>query len=125
MSAGGMAMVYRTNPSRNSEFISQLRTIFSGAEGIDRVVTVSDFPKLGLPLPGASDQAPDLVLAAKPDDVFAHETAGEYVTQVAVGGTHGYLNTDLKMQAIFIAWGRDIPKEVRLDSTSNLDVALP
>jgi len=41
----------------------------------------------------------------------------------ATGGTHGYLNTDPKMQAIFIAWGRDIPKGVRLDRISNLDVA--
>ena len=41
----------------------------------------------------------------------------------SAGGTHGYLNTDPKMQAIFIAWGAGIPKGVRLNSISNLDVA--
>ena len=55
--------------------------------------------------------------------MFANESAGEYVTQVTAGGTHGYLNTDPKMQAIFIASGADVPKGVRLDSISNLDIA--
>jgi predicted AlkP superfamily pyrophosphatase or phosphodiesterase len=42
---------------------------------------------------------------------------------VAAGGTHGYINTDPKMQAIFIAWGAGIPAGVRINSISNLDVA--
>jgi hypothetical protein len=29
-----------------------------------------DFPKIGLPTPDRSDQAPDLMLAAKPDYAF-------------------------------------------------------
>jgi predicted AlkP superfamily pyrophosphatase or phosphodiesterase len=123
MSEGGMAMVYATNPDRRNDFVSELRTIFTGAEGIDQVFGVSEFPKLGIPVPSFSNQAPDLVLAAKPDYVFADESAGEYVTQVGAGGTHGYLNSDPKMQAIFIAWGAGVPKGVRLDSTSNLDIA--
>ena len=38
-------------------------------------------------------------------------------------GTHGYLNTDPKMQAIFIASGAGVPKGIHLGSISNLDVA--
>lgn len=123
MSAGGMAMVYRTNPDSKGNFVTQLRTLFTGAEGIDEVFGVSDFPSLGIPIPAASDQAPDLVLAAKPDYVFANESEGAYCTPATEAGTHGYLNTDPKMQAIFIAWGSGVPKGVRLDSISNLDVA--
>jgi predicted AlkP superfamily pyrophosphatase or phosphodiesterase len=41
----------------------------------------------------------------------------------AEGGTHGYINTDPNMQAIFMAWGAGIPKGVRLAKISNLDVA--
>jgi predicted AlkP superfamily pyrophosphatase or phosphodiesterase len=39
------------------------------------------------------------------------------------GGTHGFLNTDPEMQAVFIAWGAGIPKGVSLGNISNLDVA--
>ena len=52
-----------------------------------------------------------------------NESEGDFVTPAAERGTHGYLNSDPKMQAIFIAWGADIPKGVRLNSISNLDVA--
>src|SRR5581483_6961418 len=123
MSAGGTAMVYVTNPERKASLISQLRDLFAGAEGIDGTYGVEEFSKLGLPLPATSDQAPDLVLAAKPGYVFDNKSDGEYITEPAEGGTHGYLNTDPQMQAIFIAWGVDVPKGARLGTVSNLDVA--
>ena len=118
---GGIAMVYLAGPSK-SELAAKLREVFTGAEGIDHVYGTEDLPKLGLPTPAMSDQAPDLVLAATPDYLFANESDGDYVT-TAVGGTHGYLNTDPKMQAIFIASGAGVPKGVHLGSISNLDVA--
>jgi predicted AlkP superfamily pyrophosphatase or phosphodiesterase len=123
LSEGGTAAVYITNPDRKAELSSELRRILTGVEGIDHVYGVEDFPKLGLPVPTTSDQAPDLVLAASPDYMFSNESDGDFVTEVSAGGTHGYLNTDPKMQAIFIAWGAGIPKGVRLNSISNLDVA--
>jgi len=118
---GGTAMVYLTNPNRKAELLPQLRTLFTGSEGVDHVYATDDFSKLRLPTPDRSDQAPDLLLAAKPGYAFSGEQDGDLVT-AATGGTHGYLNTDPDMQAIFIAWGRDIPKGVRLTRISNLDV---
>ena len=123
LSEGGTAGVYVTSSARKAELVSELRNILTGAEGIDHVYGVGEFAKLGLPVPAASDQAPDLVLAATNDYMFSNESDGDLVTQVASGGTHGYINTDPKMQAIFIAWGAGIPKGVRLNSISNLDVA--
>jgi predicted AlkP superfamily pyrophosphatase or phosphodiesterase len=123
LSEGGTAAVYITNPDRKAELSSELRRILTGVEGIAHVYGVEDFPKLGLPVAPTSDQAPDLVLAASPDYMFSNESDGDFVTEVSAGGTHGYLNTDPKMQAIFIAWGAGIPKGVRLNSISNLDVA--
>ncbi len=122
LSTGGTAMVYVTHSDQKRELAAGLHDTFAGAEGIDRVYGVQDLPRLGLPIPAASNQAPDLVLVAIPDYVFSNESQGEYVTDAA-GGTHGYLNSDPKMQAIFIAWGRGIPSGVRLNSISNLDVA--
>ena len=45
------------------------------------------------------------------------------MTEVAQGGTHGYLNSDPNMQAIFIASGAGVPKGIHLDNIPNLDVA--
>ena len=39
-----------------------------------------------------------------------------FVTEPIEGGTHGYLNTDPRMQAIFIAWGAGIPGGIRLNN---------
>jgi predicted AlkP superfamily pyrophosphatase or phosphodiesterase len=123
LSEGGTAAVYVTNPDRKAELVSELRSILTGAEGIDHVYGVEDLPKLGLPVPQMSNQAPDLVLAAAPDYMFSNESDGDFVTEAAAGGTHGYINSDPKMQAIFIAWGAGVPKGIHLNSISNLDVA--
>jgi len=122
-STGGTAMVYVSDPARKEELIPKLRRILANREGIDRVYEPNSFAELGLPLASASDQGPDLVLSALPDYSFANEAEGSYVTGIDEGGTHGYLNTDPKMQAIFVAWGAGIASGVRLDKISNLDVA--
>jgi predicted AlkP superfamily pyrophosphatase or phosphodiesterase len=118
---GGVAMVYMTDPSHRAELLPKLSTFFRGVEGVEHIYTPDDFGKLGLPSPQQSDQAPDLLIAAKPGNVFASgvpDGKGE-----ANGGTHGYLNSDPQMQAIFIAWGTGIKPGVRLGKISNLDVA--
>ncbi|HEY6185979.1 MAG TPA: alkaline phosphatase family protein [Terriglobales bacterium] len=123
MPEGGTAMVYMTRPDRKAELLPQLRQSLSTIDGVDQIYGTEDFGKLGLPLPRASDQAPDLFLTAKPDYMFSGESEGELITHVPEAGTHGYINSDPKMQEIFIASGAGIPKGVRLDGISNLDVA--
>jgi predicted AlkP superfamily pyrophosphatase or phosphodiesterase len=63
------------------------------------------------------------VLSAKPGFAFSRESEGAYATDANEAGTHGYLNTDPKMQAIFLAWGVGIPHGIQLGNISNLDVA--
>ena len=123
MAEGGTAMVYVTNPSRKTDLVPELRRLFAGVEGVKGAYGVEDFAKLGLPTPTHSDQAPDLVLAAAPDYMFGNESEGDLITHVPPAGTHGYLNSDPKMQAIFIAWGAGVPKGIHLGDISNLDVA--
>ncbi|HEX4486720.1 MAG TPA: ectonucleotide pyrophosphatase/phosphodiesterase [Terriglobales bacterium] len=120
---GGTAMVYLTHHERQAELLPELRRIFTGVDGIDHVYGSEDFPQMGLPTRSISDQAPDLVLAATPDYAFANESEGPFVTEVAQGGTHGYVNSDPNMQAIFMASGAGIPKGVHIDAILNLDVA--
>ncbi len=123
MPEGGTAMLYVTDPARRADLVPELRHMFTGVEGVEGVYGVEDFAKLGLPTPLQSDQAPDLVLAAKADYMFGNESEGDFITRVPVAGTHGYLSTDPQMQAIFIAWGAGIPKGIQLGNISNLDVA--
>jgi predicted AlkP superfamily pyrophosphatase or phosphodiesterase len=119
---GGTAMVYVINPDRKAELIPRLASLYAQAEGVDGVYGKEVFEKLGLPTAAQSDQAPDLVLAAKPDYCFTGDLGTSFVSN-ATGGTHGFLNSDLKMQAIFLAWGAGVPKGVRLGSITNRDVA--
>lgn len=123
MPEGGTAMVYVTNPRRRAELLPQLQQIFSGAEGIDRVYGPNELSLLGLPSRSTSDQASDMLLTAKPGFAFSRESEGAYATDANEAGTHGYINSDPKMQAIFLAWGVGIPHGVQLGSISNLDVA--
>jgi predicted AlkP superfamily pyrophosphatase or phosphodiesterase len=122
VSEGGTGMVYVTDPARKSELVPRLKSIYSEAEGIEKVYGVEDFAALGLPTPTTSDQGPDLVLAAKPDYAFAGDAAKAYVTD-ANGGTHGFLNTDPQMQAIFLAWGEGVPTNSQLGVITNRQVA--
>lgn len=120
---GGTAMVYVTDPSRRTELIPELRAVFTGVEGISAVYGAEDFEKLGLPTVKQSNQAPDLMLAAEPGYMFTNESEGDFIINADPAGTHGYLNTDSQMQAIFIASGPNIPKGIQLGYISNLDVA--
>ena len=54
--------------------------------------------------------------------MFSGESEGDYATP-AEGGTHGYINSDPQMRAIFVASGANIRKGVRLGNISNVDVA--
>jgi predicted AlkP superfamily pyrophosphatase or phosphodiesterase len=123
MPEGGTALLYVTDPSKRAELVPQLQEIFAGAEGISAVFGTGAFGKLGLPSREQSDQAPDLVLAAEPGYMFSDNSEGDFVTNAGPGGTHGYVNTDEQMQAIFIAFGAGIPKGIQVGTISNLDVA--
>ncbi len=125
MPEGGTAMVYVTDPSRRTELIPKLRTAFTGVEGISAVYGADAFEKLGLPVPEQSNQGPDLLLAAEPGYMFTNELEGDFILNATSGGTHGYLNSDPEMQAIFIASGPDIPKGIQLGAISNPDCSGP
>lgn len=117
-------MLYTVKPGADAGMIERLRSAFDRVEGIARVVAPRDYEPLGLPTPAENIQAPDLLLVAK--DGYAFEggkTAPAVVDAAAGSGSHGYLNTDPQMDAIFVAWGRGIRPGARLDRIRNVDVA--
>lgn len=123
---GGTALVYITNPSRKAELTKSLAEMFARVEGIEKVISPPDYASLGYPDPKDNPRMADFVLAAKTGYGFAADAQGEVVIDVPAGqvsGTHGYLNTDPEMNAIFVAWGRGIRQGKQLETMRNIDIA--
>jgi hypothetical protein len=118
---GGAAYIYeRTN---SPELTAKLKTIFEGQPGVRSVFTPDQYASQGFPALKDSDQAPDLLLYAANDYAFAAGDSGPAVVDVAQIGAHGYPNTELLMQEIFIANGRRIRNAGEIASFPNLNIA--
>lgn len=122
---GGTAMVYLTSEEGTRQAPKILESL-SALEGVDSVLSVKDFPGLGMPTRKDNPHMADYVLVAKPGYGFAGNFDGEPVVDVVEGmtlGLHGYIASDPDMNALFIAWGKGIKKGVRLETLKNVDVA--
>ncbi len=120
---GGTAMVYVTDPTKRPAAVARLGELLRSLEGIEKVLTPADFPALGLPDPAEYSQMADLVLTAKEGYAFSAAHEGSPVVEVPEGGTHGHLSTDPALDALFIAWGKEIRKGVVVEAVANLDLA--
>lgn len=122
---GGIAMVYLTVPDTAEEDRTKVLELFSGRKGIRQILTPNDFAKYGLPTPADDGQAPDLVLAAEDGYAFSADATGEDFIVVNDGtpGTHGYLSTNPKMNATFVAGGAGLRRGVTLGVIENIHVA--
>ena len=124
VSEGGTALVYVTRPERRAELVPRLKQMLALMEGVAGVVEPAGFAALGLPTPAASDQSPDLVLAAKDTYSFTGANKGAHIVALTeTSGSHGYLNSEPDLQAIFIASGYGIRPGVHLDQVRNIDIA--
>jgi predicted AlkP superfamily pyrophosphatase or phosphodiesterase len=123
---GGTAMVYITDPAKRQQLTPRVKQMFEGVEGVAKVFEPSEYGPLGLPQPKDSDQAPDLLIAAKPGYAFAGANSGAAVTDVppnTTPGSHGYLASDPDMETFLIAWGRGIKQGTKLNSPNSVDIA--
>ena len=84
----------------------------------------SQFSELGVPRPGESAEAPDLVLTTGPGYSFANNISGEPVVDAGGSkGTHGHDPRPDYMHATFVAWGAGIRPGAKLGIINNVDVA--
>lgn len=121
---GGEASLYIRDASARAALVPKLKAYFENVPGVAGVYTNKEAQKLGIPLLGSTDQAPDLYLAAKQGYAFAGGTEGPIVADVMPArGAHGYLNTNSDMEALFIIWGPHIHPGINLGSITNLRVA--
>lgn len=124
VSVDGVDYIYIRDKSERATLVPELKAYFEKLPGIEAVYTNKEAQAIGLPATGTTDQAPDLLLAAKMNYVFSNSTKMPLeITIHCLRGNHGYLNTYPDMQALFIASGAHIRPGVDLGTISNLRVA--
>ena len=125
---GGIGLVYCTNPGTAAADRQRVQELFTGQEGIAEVLAPEEFAQYGLPHPREYAQAPDLVLVAR--DGYGVSGTAEGETLVASGaearvsaGSHGFVSTLKKMNAVCVISGRGVRPGARLPEIENIDIA--
>jgi arylsulfatase A-like enzyme len=125
---GGIGLVYCTNPGTAAADRKRVQELFAGQEGIADVLPPERFAEYGLPLPREYTQAPDLVLVAQDGYGVSGTATGESLvatgTEARVSaGSHGFVSTLKKMNAVCVISGRGIRSDARLPEIENIDIA--
>lgn len=126
ISEGGTAMVYFRSTKTRGEDCKKVIELFANQEGVGQIIGPKEFAKYGYPSPKKNPQMADLVFAAADGYSFSGlEMVNETILPARDGGagSHGYLSTNPKMNAMFIAAGRGIAKGKKIDLIENIDVA--
>jgi predicted AlkP superfamily pyrophosphatase or phosphodiesterase len=123
---GGIGMLYLTVPEKREEQRKKVGELFRGREGISAIMGPEDFGKYGLPQPDGYPQMADLILVAKDGYGFGASATGDdfVVASDTTLGTHGFLSTNPKMNATFIASGAGIRRGELVGEIENIDVAV-
>ncbi len=122
---GGIAMVYLTVPESREADRDKVVELFKDQEGIAEVLLPEQFKKYGFPQPSEYAPMADIVLAAKDGYGFSGTATGDEFVIKSEGtpGTHGFLSTNERMLATFIANGPGIRKGDRIGVIENIDLA--
>ena len=125
---GGIGMVYLTDPGQREADRARIRELFAGSEGIAEILSPEQFAANGLPHPREYEQMADLVLVGKDGYTFSGSAEGDqFVVPQAAGGislgNHGFIATNPKMNAVFVASGAGIKRGAKLGLIENIDVA--
>jgi predicted AlkP superfamily pyrophosphatase or phosphodiesterase len=125
VSQGGAALVYVLESSNRESVINQVERLFSGVEGIDKVIGPEDLKLHGLARPQDDPRSPDLVLFAREGYCFDETATGSAPTvpRRDLRGMHGHDENLPCMYATFIAWGAGIKPRTDLGEIQNTDVA--
>jgi predicted AlkP superfamily pyrophosphatase or phosphodiesterase len=125
---GGIGLVYCTDPATAPADRRRATELFAGQEGVVEVLQPEQFADYGLPHPREYGPAPDLVLVAK--DGYGVSSSAEGEAFIAPGsesrvstGSHGFISTEPKMNAVCILSGAGIRRGVQLQEVENIDIA--
>jgi len=122
---GGIAMVYLTRPDTREADRARVIELFTETEGIKEILTPEKYLEFGFPQPDEYPQMADLVLVAKDHYGFSGDPRGEDVVTASKGtlGTHGFLSSNPRMNATFVAAGAGIRHGEKLGVFENIRVA--
>lgn len=122
---GGIGMVYLTDPKTAEKDRETVKRLFQDAEGVAAVLGPEDYPRYHLPSPKDHPGMADMVLAAKDGYGVSGAVSGDdfVVPNDPPTGSHGYLSTEPKMNAVFVASGAGVKAGARLETVENVDVA--
>lgn len=125
---GGVGLVYCTDPGTADTLRQSVKELLTGLEGVADVLLPEQFAAHGLPHPRRYEQAPDAVLVAADGYAVSGSVDGEtFVTGNVEAktslGSHGFLATLPKMNALCILSGDGIRRGVRLEGVANTDIA--
>jgi predicted AlkP superfamily pyrophosphatase or phosphodiesterase len=128
LSAGGAAMIYLTDPATIEADRQKAAELLKATEGVADVIDPTRYAEIGFPSPEKNRQAPDLVVVAKDGYAFAdYATGDDVVIEPVLGrhkiGHHGFINTNPKMNAVFVAAGRGVRAGASVGVIENVDVA--
>jgi predicted AlkP superfamily pyrophosphatase or phosphodiesterase len=127
ISEGGVGHVFCTFPGEVEADRDLVKKLFTGQEGIAQVLLPEDFAEHGLPHPREYVQAPDALLVA--EDGYSISTSLDGDTLIASNteaktpvGSHGFLASLNKMNALCVLAGNGIRSGVKLQQIENIDV---
>jgi predicted AlkP superfamily pyrophosphatase or phosphodiesterase len=121
---GGSAFIYVLDDERRTEITAMLADRLGGVEGVLNVMSPSEFTQLGVPDPGSNPEAPHLVLTTGPGYSFDNSVKGSAVADAGGHkGSHGHDPRPDYMHATFVAVGRGIKPDTKLEFIRNVDVA--
>ncbi|HTN74061.1 MAG TPA: alkaline phosphatase family protein [Pirellulaceae bacterium] len=127
ISEGGIGLVYCTDPGEAAADRERVKKLFLGQEGVADLLLPEAFVQHGLPHPREYSQAPDAVLVAKDGYAVSNSVEGEtFVVTNVEGktslGSHGFLSTLPKMNAVCVLSGHGIRGGAKLTKVENIDV---
>ncbi len=125
---GGVGLLYITDPTLDAAARGKIRDLFVAREGMAMVLEGDKFAECGFPDVRDWPQMADMVLVAEDGYCFSGKADEErWVapnTQVGAPlGNHGFISTNPKMNATFIAAGAGLKSGVKLDVIDNINVA--
>lgn len=122
---GGAALLYLTHPESEQADLQKAIELFQHQEGIAEILVAADFEKFGLPQPGEYPQMANLLLAAREGyGISGSVTGDQFVAEsTSTLGTHGFLSTQPRMNAMFVAAGSGIRSGLKLGTLENIQVA--
>ena len=123
---GGTAFVYFNDPGTAEALAREIPAFFKDHEGVADVITPDRFAAMGLPTLDKNPRMANLVLTARDGYSFGAGFGGDEITTFPppfTFGSHGYVNSNVRMNAMFIAAGRGIIKGTKLETFQNTDVA--